>query len=289
MADKDISQLTADPHAFFAEFDAIVLVANSKDAADVLSAPDIGVRPLFIFFNRVYRILDKRFERDCFLISRSSPVGASLVWRKEIDDVLGLLKGPNFHGILNVRAEKRERFSSVEEFKNNAVGFLDLVPWAERMYPVGRRMPSTGFALAIWLAQQKMGKPIYLSGFSGVRDAEWRVYDGHDWTWEQIVLHLFYKKGLLQNFKSGKYYDDWPTENLLAEFAEVTPQEFATTAAEVLSHRLAGTNRVIDSIFSSLRYQLAVRDFVRKLRPKSWKAKERARLFDQLNVPKKGE
>jgi hypothetical protein len=283
MTNSGISQLCSDPQGFFSSFDAIVLVANSRDAAGVLAAPEIGSRPLFVFFNRVYRILDRHFDRDCILISRSSPVGASLIYRKELDDVLSLLKGPKFHGILNVRAEARELFSKPEEFKDNPIGFLDLVEWARQMYPLGRRMPSTGFAVAVWLAEQKLPLPIFLSGFSGVREAEWRVYDGHDWTWEQIVLNLLYKMGKLNEFRYGKFSDAWPVNSLLARFSDISPGELSVTAAEVLSHRLAGTNRVIDHIYSGLRIQLAVRDFVRSLRPKSWKARERARLLENLN------
>lgn len=285
MNGPDISTLSTHPQAFFASFDAIVLVANSRDAAEALTAPGLGERPLFVFFNRVYRIIDKPFTRDCILLSRSSPVGSSLVYRKELDDVVRLLKGPGFHGILNVRLEEREVLSKPEEFKGNPIGYLDLVEWSQRIYPLGRRMPSTGFGAAVWLAQQDLGKPIALSGFSGVRDGQWRVYDGHDWTWEQIVLHLFYKKGMLQNFKSGKFYDDWPVDTFLEAFPQVDAFEFAGTAAEVLSHRLAGTNRVIDSIFSALKIQLAVRDFIRSIRPRSWKAKERARLLEEINLP----
>ena len=62
---------------------------------------------------------------------------------------------------------------------------------------------------------------------------------------------------------------------------DLTPLEFMTTASEVLSHRLSGTNRVIDHIFPSLKVLLVVRDFVRKLRPRSWKAKERERLLKE--------
>lgn len=283
MTGPSIAAISTDPHAFFAYFDSVVLVANSRDASAVLTAPAVGARPVFVFFNRVYRILDRPFERDCLLISRSSPVGSSLVYRKELDDVLSLLKGPSFHGILNVRARERELFSEPEDFKGNAVGFLDLREWARRMYPSGRRMPSTGFALAVWLAQQRLPVPVYLSGFSGVREAQWRVFDGHDWTWEQVVLNIMFKKDRLRLFQTGNYFDDWPVDVLAAEFPDITPNEVSTAAIEVLSHRLSGTNRVIDHIYSSLKPQLAVRDFLRRLRPRSRKAKTRDRLLETLD------
>ncbi|HEV7253411.1 MAG TPA: 3-deoxy-manno-octulosonate cytidylyltransferase [Mesorhizobium sp.] len=285
MTASDVSRLSADPQAFFAPYDAIVLVANSRDAAGVLSAPGLGERPLFVFFNRVYRIIDKPFDRDCMLVSRSSPVGSSLVYRGELDDVMALLKGPRFHGILNMRIEQRELLSKPEEFKGFPVGFLDLVDWISRIYPTGRRMPSTGFALAMWLARHQLPARIFLSGFTGTREADWRVYDGHDWTWEQIVLNLMYKKGKLHEFRHGKFFDLWPVAALQAEFPDIAGNELSTTAVEVLSNRLAGTNRVIDHIYSALRIQLAVRDFVRNLRPMSRKAKRRQELLGELNKP----
>ncbi|WP_152048422.1 3-deoxy-manno-octulosonate cytidylyltransferase [Aureimonas psammosilenae] len=279
MADFPISSLSSDPHAFFAGFDSIVLVANSRDAASVLTAPGFGARPLFVFFNRVYRILDQPAVRDCILISRSSPVGASLVYRRELDDVMSLVQGPRFHGILNVRARDKEMLSPVEDFKGHPIGFLDLVDLARRFYPAGRRMPSTGFAFALWLAQQKLPIPIHLAGFSGVREAQWRVFDAHDWTWEQIVLNIMFKKKLLHPFLTGEYFDRWPVEALTAEFPDITPAEFSITSNEVLSHRLSGTNRVIDHIYSALRFQLAIRDLMRRLRPRSRKQRTRDKLL----------
>ena len=283
MTQPEIGKLAEDPRSFFAPFDSVVLVANSRDAAQALTSGALGERPLFMFFNRVYRILSQPFEGDCVLISRSSPVGASLVYRKELDDVLALLKGPKFHGILNVRARDAERLSNPEDFKGNDVAFLDLAPWSHKMYPAGRRMPSTGFAISLWLAEQKLGIPIYLAGFTGVREAGWRVFDAHDWGWEQIVLHIMHKKGLLHDAGVGKTADTWPVEAMVEHFEEITHDDIQWAAIETLSHRLGGTNRVIDHIYSALRLQLAVRDFFRVVRPRSRKARTRDRLLEQMN------
>ncbi|GGD90025.1 3-deoxy-manno-octulosonate cytidylyltransferase [Aureimonas endophytica] len=280
---RAIATLPGDAKGFFAGFSAIVLVANSRDAAAVLAAPEIGERPIFVFFNRVYRILDAPFHRDCLLISRSTPVGSALVYRNELTEVLSLLEGPNFHGVLNMRARDKEVFSKPEEFRGVPAGFLDLETWAQRMYPAGQRWPSSGFALAVWLAQQNLPMPIYLSGFSGVREAEWRVFDSHDWTWEQIVLNLMYKNDRLRLFRAGNYFDRWPSRALMADFPEITPEELSTTAMEVLSHRLGGTNRVLDHIYSSLKPQLAIRDFLRRIRPPSRKKRTRDRLLAGKN------
>lgn len=282
MNGPDISTLSSNPQAFFAPFDAIVLVANSKDAAAALTAPSLGERPFFIFFNRVYRILDKPFRRDSLLVSRSSPVGASLVYRSQVSDAASLLEGAGFRGILNVRAREAERFSTSEEFGGHPVGFLDLAEWAMRFYPPGGRMPSTGFAMATWLAQQKLPQPIVLSGFTGVREEQWRLMDAHDWTWEQIVLGMLYKAGMLRRFAPGKAPEGWPVEALMAEFPQFTRDQLSATVVEVLANQLNGTRLVIDHVYSTLRPQLAVRRFLRWIRPRSRHVKERERLQKEL-------
>ncbi len=277
----DISTLTTDPRGFFAPYSSVVLVANSRDAVGILESQELGARPLFIFFNRVYRILSQRYDGDCMLISRSSPVGSSLVYRKELPDVLSLVEGKGFRGIINVRARDKERLSPAEDFQGRPVAFLDLADWAKAIYPKGRRMPSSGFAVAAWLAQQKIERPIYLAGFTGVREAQWRVFDAHDWSWEQVVLHIMFKKDMLRDAGVGRTVGDWPVRELLGYFGDITYDDFHVASAEALSHRLGGTNRVIDHIYSSLKVQLAVRDFFRRIRPRSRKARTRDRLLKE--------
>lgn len=281
MAALGIESLTTDPQAFLARFDSIVLVANSPAAAEVLREPGLGAKPLFIFFNKVFRILDRPFDGDSILVSRSSPVGSSLIYRKELPAVLRLLDGPNFHGILNIKANTRELLSPKADFGRDDVANLDLVDFTRPLYPEDGRMPSTGFALAVWLAHLKLGIPIRLAGFSGMREDNWRVYDVHDWTWEQIVLQLFYSKGLLVNAAAAAH--QWPVEGLLSQFEEISTADFQRTASQVLSDRLGGANRAIDLVFRTIKPQLAAAEFIRKLRPQSRKAKAREKLLERID------
>ena len=48
---------------------------------------------LFVFFNKVYKVLDKSFDRPSLLVARSGTSGANIVHRKEVKDVLQLLSG----------------------------------------------------------------------------------------------------------------------------------------------------------------------------------------------------
>ena len=281
MAAPAIDTLPGDPRAFFARFDSIVLVANSPAAAEILTESGLGKNPLFIFFNKVFRIIDRPFEGNSVLVSRSSPVGSSLIYRKELPSVLRLLDGPNFQGILNIKANAGELLSPKADFGRDDVANLDLVDFTRALYPQDKRMPSTGFALAVWLAHLKLGVPIRLAGFSGMREDSWRVYDVHDWTWEQIVLQLFYSKGLLVDAAAASRA--WPVEGLLSQFDGITPADFQRTASQVLSERLGGANRAIDLVFRTIKPQLAAAEFIRKLRPKSRKAKAREKLLERID------
>ena len=79
--------------AFFKGFARVVLVANS-DAVDIAAlSARYGDGTLFVFFNKVFKVLDAPFERPSLLIARSSQAGANIVYRGEVGTVLRLLRG----------------------------------------------------------------------------------------------------------------------------------------------------------------------------------------------------
>ncbi|MEO9786979.1 MAG: hypothetical protein ABJF67_05145, partial [Aurantimonas coralicida] len=124
--------------AFFGGFARVVLVANS-DAVDIAAlSARYGDGTLFVFFNKVFKVLDAPFDRPSLLIARSSQAGANIVYRREVGTVLQLLRGPQFHGIANLKAGAAETFSPAESFENAPVGFLDLAPVL---------LPPTGLAI----------------------------------------------------------------------------------------------------------------------------------------------
>lgn len=62
-------------------------------------------------------------------------------------------------------------------------------------------MPTTGFAIAVWLAEKMLHANVCLCGFTGVAGLQFSMYTEHDWTFEQIMLQLFVKKGRIRRFE----------------------------------------------------------------------------------------
>ena len=254
---------------FFGRFEQVVLVANS-DAVDMAAlAARYGEGTLFVFFNKVFKVLDAPFTRPSLLIARSSHAGANIVYRREVADVLRLLESDRFEGIANLKAGAREVFSPAEAFEGARVGFLDLMPVLGGFYPASH-VPTSGFALAFWLAEACPGLKIVLAGFTARRSAVWKLFHDHDWTFEQVVQRLMVRSGRLEMDGAGSR-EHW--DRIMARLPGITPSDVALVSAEVLSERLEGTNMAIDRLMSLTRIQSRVDGFLRGLKPKTRKQK----------------
>lgn len=255
--------------AFFGGFARVVLVANS-DAVDIAAlTARYGDGTLFVFFNKVFKVLDAPFDRPSLLIARSSQAGANIVYRREVGTVLQLLRGPQFHGIANLKAGAAETFSPAESFENAPVGFLDLAPVFADFYP-GTHVPTSGFALAFWLAEACPALPIVLAGFTARRSARWKLFHDHEWTFEQMVNRLLVRTGRLTMDGSGSA-GEW--SRIATRIPGVTAADVALVSSEVLSERLEGTNQAIDRLMSLTRLQGRLDTFLRGLKPKTRKQK----------------
>ncbi|HEY9055838.1 MAG TPA: 3-deoxy-manno-octulosonate cytidylyltransferase [Aurantimonas sp.] len=255
--------------AFFGGFERVVLVANS-DAVDIVSLSSRhGEGTLFVFFNKVFKVLDAPFARPSLLVARSSQAGANIVYRREVDDVLRVLRGDHFEGIANLRAGGAETFSPAEAFGGARVGFLDLAPIFADFYP-DTHLPTSGFALAFWLAEACPTLTIVLAGFTAQRSARWKLFHDHEWTFEQIVNRLLVRSGRLE-MDGGSRGGQW--DRIAARLPGVTPSDVAVASAEVLSERLEGTNMTIDRLMSLTRLQSRIDSLLRGLKPKTRKQK----------------
>lgn len=254
---------------FFGRFQRVVLVANS-DAVDIAAlSARYGEGTLFVFFNKVFKVLDSPFTRPSLLIARSSHAGANIVYRREVADVLRLLQGEQFEGIANLKAGERERFSPADAFEGARVGFLDLTPVLAGFYPA-THVPTSGFALAFWLAEACPGLMIVLAGFTARRSTVWKLFHDHDWTFEQVVQRLMVRSGRLGVDGAGSAE---PWDRIAARLQGVTPSDVALVSAEVLSERLEGTNIAIDRLMSLTRIQSRVDGLFRRLKPRTRKQK----------------
>lgn len=257
----------------FEGYGRIVLVANS-DAVDVatLETLDDG-STLFVFFNKTYKVLDRAFERPCLLLARSSPAGANIVYRREVEAVTRFLVGPRFKGIVNLKAGAAERFSEPSEFGGHAVTHLDLSKAFEGFYSPSH-VPTSGFALALHLLDVASAPDVVLCGFTARRSARWKLFHDHDWTFEHIVLRLLARSGRLRMVQGGGGEEaGGNAPAILSRFPEMKAEEVALVSSEVLSERLEGATVAIDGLLKVTRPLTKLDGFVRGLRPATRKSK----------------
>ena len=255
--------------SFFSGYRTIVLCANS-DAVDIDElAACYGEGTLFVFFNKVFKILSQPFAGESLLVARSSPAGANIVYRGEVETVVSLLRSPRFGGVLNVKAGEAERFSPAEAFGTVRAGHLDLSGELADFYPAGF-VPTSGFALALWLVEHCAGGRVVLAGFTARRSEKWKLFHDHEWTFEQIVLRVLANAGKIE--RDGASSAD-PIAAIGRRFPDLSQAEIASVAAEVLGERLEGANIAIDRLYSLTRLQARFDGFLRRLKPRTRKAK----------------
>ena len=250
-------------------FSHIVLVANS-DVVDIASLQaQFPQTTLFVFFNKVYKVLDRPFHGHSLLISRGQPRGANIVYRGEVGEVVKFFPKEYFLGIMNIRLGLEEKLNPAADFQGAPTGHLDLVGFCSDFYTEGKT-PTSGFAMALWLSDLKLPGAIVLAGFSARRSQKWRVVSAHDWSFEQTFLRLFARLGKI-TIHGGVALN--PYISLAQRFTEVPPAEIALAATEVLSERLGNTDAEIDKLISLTNVIRSADNFMRRLRPKFLKRK----------------
>jgi hypothetical protein len=279
-----LRQLPDDPAgwaAFFADYADIVLVANSDDVDMAALVSRFGPGALFVFFNKVYKVLDAPFAGAALLVARSSAAGANIVYRREVETVVGYFAPPGFAGILNLKAADSERFSPASDFGGTPAGFLDLSAHFSGFYP-DDRIPTSGFALAVWLAEQRLPARIFLAGFTGKRSQAWKLFRVHDWIFEQIVQRLLLQAGRLGAIGGSAPGGD--LARITARFPEIAAGDVVVAAADILAERLDEADIAIDGLLSVTRFQRSLRRLLQSVKPKTRKQKlaeaEKARAAD---------
>ncbi|MEN3791774.1 3-deoxy-manno-octulosonate cytidylyltransferase [Fulvimarina sp. MAC3] len=261
---------------FFSGYDRVVLIANS-DAVEIGEAlKRHGENALFVFFNKVYKVLDKPFEKRSLLIARSSPSGANIVYRREVSDVLGYFQEGALLGVLGLACSDAEQFSPISAFEGRRAGRLRLADHFKNFYPTSH-VPTSGFALAIWLAET-CDTDVCLEGFSARRSLQWKLFADHDWTFEQTCLRLLARAGRLQmsNVEPSNAYLE-----LHRRFPEIDNAAISATAAEVLGNRLENASLAIDNLLSITRLQGRLDRFLRALKPATRKQRKADSLGKQ--------
>jgi len=267
-ADSGFNFLTPDAwKALLSRYSHIVLVANSEAIDLERLRSELPETTLYVFFNNVYKVLDEPFAGHAVLVARSGVMGANIVHRREVADVLRFFAGDDFLGVVNIRVSPEENFSEESRFNGTRARHLDLTQMIGDLYPAGK-IATSGFAMALWLADLQLPGKILLAGFSAKRSEKWKVFDVHDWTFEQIFLRLFARMGTISMMDG---VDASPYAALAKRFPQVPPVEIAMTAAEVLSERLHNANSQIDRLMSVTKSIRAVENFFRRFKPKTRK------------------
>lgn len=256
-----------DWRALLSRFSHIVLVANSEAVNLPELRRDMPETALFVFFNKVYKVLSEPFSGNALLVARSGTMGANIVHRRETSDVLKFFPNPGFLGILNIRVEAGERLSPPADFGSAPAGHLDLASYFTDFYPAGK-LATSGFAMALWLSELQVPGRIVLAGFSARRSERWKVFSIHDWTFEQVFLRLFSRLGKIE-IVGGAQASSFA--GLAKRFPDVPPAEIALVAAEVLSERLENTDNQIDRLMSITKGLRSLDNFFRRLKPKTRK------------------
>ncbi|PST23860.1 3-deoxy-manno-octulosonate cytidylyltransferase [Mesorhizobium plurifarium] len=250
--------------SLFSKFSHVILVANS-DQVDVKELQaEYPHTAVFVFFNRVYKVLDKQFSGHSLLISRAQPRGANIVYRQEVADVVKLFAPQEFLGIMNIRLAANETLNTSSDYLGTPTGHLDLTGFCADFYPEAK-VPTSGFAMALWLVDQALPAKIILAGFSAKRSEKWRVVAVHDWTFEQVFLRLFARAGKL-TMHGGIATNSYAS--LASRFPELPAAEISSTIAEVLSSRLSQTDAQVDKLISLTGAFRSIDEFLRGLRPK---------------------
>ncbi len=253
-----------DWRAFFSRFPRIILVANSEQVDVPALKRAYPGDSLFVFFNKAYKILRQPFAGHCMLVSRAQPRGANIVYRGEVDQVLGLFAPSTFCGIANIRLADTETPNTQADYGGAATGHLDLTELCRDIYPADK-LPTSGFALAYWLLERRVPVEVVLAGFSAKRSETWRVVAVHDWTFEQVCLKVFAQAGKLSLHEADLAS---PYAKLAARFPEIPPSDISFTVADVLSQRLGNTDAQVDKLISLTGVLKSADLFLRKLRPR---------------------
>jgi hypothetical protein len=140
--------------ALFSRFSHVILVANSDEVSVKELQDEYPETALFVFFNKVYKVLDEQFSGHSLLISRAQPKGANIVYRNEVADVVKLFAPRKFLGIMNIRLAESERLNTNADYLGTPTGHLDLAGFCADFYSKDK-VATSGFAMALWLVRDR--------------------------------------------------------------------------------------------------------------------------------------
>ena len=252
---------------FFGRYSTVALMANSEGLdADAVRA-SLPPETLFVFFTRCPRILSRPFDGDAVLCHRMKDANCPNEGEKHVRRARSLFVEGSLKAEIGLLASYVGSIRPAHPDRSETVGYLlDLDDLFGGWYTEGKT-PTTGFALAIWLARSlPETTAIHLCGFTGVRGADFRMRTMHDWTLEQAVLRILYRRGRLTQF--GRADESNVGAAVRGFLPDVSDGEIALVAADVVNDRLNALDVLVAKLWSLASIPRAVTDLTARLR---WK------------------
>lgn len=262
-------QMQADAfETILADYEMVALIANSEAVDIDAITRSMPARTLYVFFTGCAKVLSRPFEHDAVLCHRLVAGGtrflkskkhfdrAYSLFSKPLKAEVGMLASPGVpDGTPPLPAA---RSSTLVPYT------LDFDYTLGHIYPV-KRVPTTGFAMAMWIAETMPTAQVCLCGFTGVASLNLSMYAEHDWTWEQILLQLFVKKGRILRFEDALSEAAGSYARIHARFPEFSEATVALVASNVLTNRFTGMERQMAKLWGMTKLQRRVRGFLRRL------------------------
>lgn len=251
------------------DYEMIALIANSESVDIGKITRTLPERTLYVFFTGCAKVLAEPFDRDAVLCHRLVAGGAKFLKSQKHFDKAHSLFTQGLKTEIGVIAERSQADSTASLSTPRT---SDLVPYTldfdytfGPLYPADRS-PTTGFALAMWLAEKAPGANICLCGFTGVAGLQFNMYTGHDWTFEQIMLQLFVKKGRIRRFEDSLNEPAGTFARIHERFPEFSEATIALVATNVLANRYTGMERQVAKLWSKTKLERRIRGFFKRFK-----------------------
>lgn len=250
--------------ALFSPYEAVAVIANSE-ALDLKAVEaSMPERTLFVFFTRCMRVIKPPFRRDALLVhllDRELGINESEAVAAKARALFaeGALKGEV--GLRIGRGGTGPKIAP--DARSKAVPYTVDCSGIVTCWYTPRLAPTTGFAATLWLRRLMPDMPIHTCGFTGVRGASFTMRTMHDWTLEQSVLKLMYRRGDLVRFEDGEavppLYD-----RIRAAIPDAEDDELAAATVEVFEARLNGIDKLMAQLVSILRLPLSINGWLKR-------------------------
>ncbi|HTO29560.1 MAG TPA: hypothetical protein VL202_00040 [Pararhizobium sp.] len=258
-----------DFEALLSGYEMVALIANSESVDIDAITQALPEKTLYVFFTGCTKVLHKPFEKDAMLCHRLVAGGARfLKSQKHFDKAYSLFA----NGLKAEVGVLAERGVPTGTLPLSGPRRSDLLPCTldfdytfGPLYPVGR-MPTTGFAIAVWLIEKMPHANVCLCGFTGVAGLQYGMYSEHDWTFEQIMLQLFVKNGRIRRFEDNLSEPMGMFARIHDRFPEFSEATIALVANNVLANRFTGMERQVAKLWSKTKIQRKIGGFFKRFK-----------------------